>query len=273
MENPLNTGEAIEKLKRDLLSRGTSLTTWEGDYWKILKRLPQDQPLTGELMHTVLLATKPNTKTRKRASFCLGRLAKFASIEYDPSPYKGKYSANRPTPRDIPTDKMILEYWQKLTNPAYRWAWGMMAAYGIRPHELVHLELETLKTSPILWVLDGKTGQRRVRPLHPEWYQQFLLDNPLLPGLNLSRDNSKIGHTFTRYYTDCGIPPPCKLYSLRHAYALRALKYGLAPKISAKMMGHSVAVHQQIYQMWLDEEMVATEYDRVIQKNDRPLPP
>jgi len=39
----------------------------------------------------------------------------------------------------------------------------MIACYGLRNHEIFHLDLDSLKTAPgILEVLDGKTGARTV---------------------------------------------------------------------------------------------------------------
>ena len=265
--------EAIELFRSDILARGTGETTWQTDYLKILKKFPDpNEHLTGEIMHEILLSTPPNTKTRRRAAMVLGRLSKFVGIDYDPTPYRGKYSPKRPTPREIPSDETIAEIWKNLSNPAYRWVWGMIAAYGVRPHEIAHVDRPSISRSSVLWILDGKTGARRVRPLHPEWFDKFKLYEPLLPDLNWKRPNDAIGHAIGRYFADLkqGIPA---LYNLRHAYAIRALRYGLPPKVTAKMMGHSPIVHQEIYQLWIDEDLIAGEYDRAVNREGRPIAP
>ncbi|MDX1978257.1 MAG: hypothetical protein SFT94_11355, partial [Pseudanabaenaceae cyanobacterium bins.68] len=46
------------------------------------------------------------------------------------------------SPRDIPSDEAIAEWFGKIKNPAWRWAYGMFAIYGLRNHEIFHLELE-----------------------------------------------------------------------------------------------------------------------------------
>jgi integrase len=269
----MNTEEAIERFKEDFYQKGSSQTTWETDYWKILKRLDPKTTPTAEDLHHLVCNTQPNSKTRRRAVMVVGSFAKFAGIEYDPNPYKGKYSPLRLKPRDIPTDEQIVEYFITLTNPGYRWIFGMMAAYGLRNHETVHCDMSLLKESPTLWVLEGKTGERRVKPLHPEWYEQFELYKPLLPNINLKRRNDFIGHSITRYFSDLKNPPSFKLYSLRHAYAIRGLRYGLQTKITAKMMGHSVLVHEGIYHLWIDEYVIEEAYSSAIKRAGKPTAP
>ena len=46
-------------------------------------------------------------------------------------------------------------------------------------------------------------------------------------------------------------------YSLRHAYAHRAhVDLGLAPKIAAALMGHSVQTHLASYSRWIGDDVV-----------------
>lgn len=37
-------------------------TTWNDDYWAVYKKLPQDVPLTEQILTETILTTKPNTK-------------------------------------------------------------------------------------------------------------------------------------------------------------------------------------------------------------------
>jgi len=273
MPIPETWGEAIEAFKADKLAQGISETTWTGDYWKILKRLPSGDRPSAEALKALVVGTTPNTKTRQRACFVVATIAQFLGLDYDPSRYRGRYSPRRPQPRDIPSDEAISEYWASLTNPQWAWFFGAMATYGLRNHEVFHLDLESLQQDPILWVLAGKTGARRVRPLHPEWYERFWLFEALPPSIDLNRCNSALGHSAISYFRDLPTPPPFGLYSLRHAYALRGIRYGLNPTAMARMMGHSRAVHESIYQLWLDEAAIGAEYDRALARSDRPQPP
>lgn len=199
-------------------------------------------------------------------------LARFADIDYDPAPYQGNYSPKRPQPRDIPPDQGIAEYWGSLQNQGWKFILGLIATYGLRPHEAFLVDFDRLASGDrVLWVMRGKTGERRVWAFHPEWFEQFNLSDPVLPAVTLDRSHSKIGHSATRHFWEVGAP--FQLYDLRHAWAIRSLEYGLAPELSARQMGHSVEVHTSIYQLWIDAQLQQREYDRLIQRPDRPKPP
>lgn len=200
------------------------------------------------------------------------QIAKFSKVKYDPTPYRGNYSPKRPQPRDIPTDAEIRDYWGSIQNPGWRYIYGLIATYGLRPHEAFFVDFDQLRAdNRVLWVLRGKTGARRVWAFHPEWFEQFDLKNPVLPGVTLDRSHSKIGHSVTRYFWELGIPH--KLYDVRHAWAIRTLEYGLEDALSARQMGHSVEVHCDIYQQWIDAHVQQRAYDRLINRSDRPKPP
>lgn len=199
-------------------------------------------------------------------------LAKYARIDYDPTPYQGNYSPKRPQPRDIPSDAAIVEFWRGLQNPGWKFVMGLIAAYGLRPHEAFQVDFDRLRSGDrVLWVLGGKTGARRVWAFHPEWFDQFGLVEPVLPAVTLNRRNDQIGHSATRHFWELGCP--FKLYDLRHAWAIRTLEYGLEDALAARQMGHSTEVHCDIYQHWLDEKTQQRAYDRLINRADRPKPP
>lgn len=262
----------IERFQEDFYQRGRSQTTWTGDYWKVLKHLPPEAPLTATLLHQLVIATPPNTKSRRRACMVAQQLAKFARLNYDPRPYQGRYTPRKPQPRDIPTDEQIVAFWKSLENPGWRFILGLIATYGLRPHEAFLVDFEQLrKGDRVLWVLRGKTGQRRVWAFHPEWFEQFNLSSPVLPGVDLTRSHDQIGHSATRHFWE--LKSPFRLYDLRHAWAIRTLEYGLEDALSARQMGHSVEVHCEIYQQWIDSHVHQRAYERLIKRDDRPKPP
>lgn len=270
----------IEKYRSDYLQRGKKLETWEGDYWKILKRLPQDAPLTAAVLHELILTTVPNSKTRQRACFVVGALGRFARLKdqdghpYDPSPYKGSYSPKSVKPRQIPSDQLLVEWRATLTNPGWRWFFGMAMAYGLRPHEVFRLDLDQLRTGdPVVQVGDNtKTGFRRVWAFHPEWFEQFQLARVELPQIDLTRSNKKIGESACRYFYET-VKLPFHLYDIRHAWAIRTVEYGLEDALSAQQMGHSVEVHNRIYQRWIGAGVHQRAYDALLKRQNRPLPP
>lgn len=200
------------------------------------------------------------------------QIAKFSGLDYDPTPYQGNYSPKRPSPRNIPTDAAIAAYWSTIKNPGWRFIYGLIATYGLRPHEAFQVDYGRLSSGDrVLPVLAGKTGSRRVWAFHPEWFEQFDLSMPVLPAVTLNRRNDQIGHSATRHFWE--IKAPFKLYDLRHAWAIRTLEYGLEDALSARQMGHSTEVHNSIYQHWLNEKTQQRAYDRLLSRSDRPLPP
>ena len=149
-----------------------------------------------------------------------------------------------------------------------------MATYGLRPHEIFHLDTQDLEQGGyVLKVLDAtKTGYREVRPLHPEWVDQFELRQKRLPKINVSgKCNKKLGSHisvgFRRYKV------PFRPYSLRHCYAVRCIRFTIDASLAARWMGHTVAVHTTTYQAWISRNVEQEEFERSLQNPNRPKPP
>jgi integrase len=265
----------VNQLHADYFSRRKethkTLTTWKGDYQRSFSKLPQDQVLTAELLKTVLKKTEPDSKTRKRLAMAFGALAKFAGIDFDPKPLAGNYSPKKVTPRDLPTDEMIAEAYHSLHNPCWQWVYGMLACYGLRPHEVFHLDYAQLRQgNEIVSVLDGKTGSRLVWPFYPEWFEQWSLTDVKVPDIQLDRSNTSIGRSCCHYFSG---KLSFKLYDLRHCWAIRTLEFGLDVTLAAQQMGHSVQVHSEQYHAWITERHHQRAVDLVLKKTDRPRPP
>ncbi|MDS3862003.1 site-specific integrase [Thermosynechococcaceae cyanobacterium BACA0444] len=249
-----------------------TLTTWKGDYLKILKLLPQEQPLTVEALRAVIDSTPLNSKTRKRACMVASALAKFAELPLDVQGLGGNYSPKRTSPREIPEDALIAECWEKLSNPAWRWVYGMLATYGLRPHEVFRLNLDAIRSgSLVLEVQENtKTGFRRVWPCYPEWFEQFNLSQVILPPVDASRSNTRVGESCTKYLSE---KLPFKPYDLRHAWAIRTLSFGLDITLAAQQMGHSVQTHSETYHHWISDQVHQRAFETLMLRPDRPLPP
>lgn len=262
----------ITAFERDYFTRrqrtAKSETTWKDDYLKAFNRLPQDEPLTAELLRGFIEQSPPDTRTRKRLVDCYSRLAKFAGLEVDFSPLRGSYSSASEV-REVPPDSLIAEWWGKIPNPRWQLAYGLMAAYGLRNHELFHLDFSKM---PVLLVLDGtKTDFHRVWPLYPEWVDLWGLGSggelPECSGPN----NSALGHRVTLAFRRYGVP--FKPYDLRHAWAVRSLEFGLPVELASQQMGHSVDVHCRTYHRWISEEVHQRAYQMMMARADRPRPP
>jgi len=265
----LSCGEWVERFKADYFDRGGTQVTWKAEYDKVLRHLPPHEPLTGELLHELVLSSQVNTRTRVRYCMVAGRIAQFAGIDYDPKPYRGKPKTKQR--RTIPSDQAIVETWKSIKNPAWRWVMGMMATFGLRNHEVFLIDFDSLSQGDsVIQVLGGKTGSRLVWAFHPEWFIAFDLQSVRLPQIDLDRDHEALGHSVTEYLGEKLDFAP---YDLRHAYAVRTLSYGVDLTISARYMGHSREVHERVYRHWIDRVLLQREHDRVMKKGDRPSAP
>jgi len=247
-----------------------SQTTWKGDYLKVFKNLPINQPLTTDLLVAMVTATEPDTRTRKRYCIALGALAKFAGLSIDLKPFSGKYSAKTVKVREIPDDKAIAFFYSQIPDPRWQWAYGMIATYGLRPHELFHLNLERLRSTGRAEVLDGKTGARLVFPFYPEWFDSWDLKAVQMPRVS-GECNSDLGSRVTHAFKRLEVPFPA--YALRHAWAIRSLEFGMELSLAAQQMGHSVAVHTGLYHRWISERRQEQAFQALIRERSRPTCP
>ncbi|MBW4527071.1 MAG: site-specific integrase [Phormidium tanganyikae FI6-MK23] len=271
----------IERFEVDYFNRKRrnpkSETTWETEYDQVFRQLPPDEPLTAELLRSHILKTDPDTRNRQRYCMVSEALAKFAALPLDAKSLKGKYSAKsakKLTPRDLPTDKEISEWRDRISNEQWQYAFGLMACYGLRNHELFHIDLERLKESPVLHLIEdahggGKTGARRVWALYPEWYDRWhLWDVSLLPQVT-GRNNRELGHRVTQAFKRYGFRNP---YNLRHCWAVRSIDF-LSVELAAVQMGHSYQIHCDTYHHWISDEVHQRAYDAAMNRPDRPMPP
>ncbi|MFP5274407.1 tyrosine-type recombinase/integrase [Coleofasciculus sp.] len=239
-----------------------TLTTWDKDYRLTFLKLPQDQPLTLEILIETVEKTRANSRSRKRYVMALSALAKFAEI--DPEPIRGLAGHYSPTilkPRQLPNDNRIMEVRSLIKSPSWKWVYGMLACYGLRPHEIFYLNLDRLQSKDYcLEVLDGKTGPRIVYPLPVSWWEEWQLYEPILPIIS-GKSNSEIGNRVTQTFRRNKIP--FRAYDLRHAWAVRSLMKGLDLTLASQQMGHSVAVHSQIYHHWISEAIHRAAFNQL----------
>lgn len=248
-----------------------SVTTWKIEYNDVFAKLPQDAPLTVELLQKAIEATPNNTRTRRRSAQTLGKLAKFAGLECDFKSLQGSYSASKVDPRTLPTDEQIAEWFYRFENPAWRWVYGAIATYGLRNHEVFFLDSAALEQGGwMVRVTEGKTGAHDVWPCYPEWVEEFGLRRKLLPGVS-GRTHSDYGSRVAHYFRKIGLP--FTALDLRHCWARRTLEFGLPVELAAKQMGHSVEVHTNTYHRWIGADVHERAFQSLILRLDRPLPP
>lgn len=273
-----SAGYWIEKFEQDYFNkreRNSKTETTYKDYCKIFNKFDKSTKLTKESLLNVVLQTLPDSRNRKRACTYTKKLAAFAGIDFDPKDYKGSYSADSVDTRNIPTDLQI-QQWRDKMPPRYglRYAFGLMAAYGLRPYELFYIDLESLKKSPghlrIVESKRNKKAERYIWCLYPEWYELWDLGNTKQPFPNYSgKTNSDLGNRVGDALRRQGF---YKAYNLRHAWAIRSIAF-LPIELAAPMMDHDIAVHRKTYHRFLKQSDYDRFYQMMISQPNRPKPP
>jgi integrase len=244
-------------------------TTWATDYRSVYQHLDDMQVLSVDYLKLVILEkTKPDTRQRVRYCMALSALGKLASHDVATlATLKGNYSSTKALPRELPTDEEIVNILATLSCPAWvRWNFLMLACYGLRPHELYHLDIsDLLKGGEKVRVLsDTKTGSRVVWPIVPDGIDIKELRDPHLASAattsKRTRSNQELGRRISEAFKRWGIP--ILPYDLRHAWAVRAIRRGLDVSAATRMMGHSLSIHNKTYQRWLTDADLESAYRR-----------
>lgn len=237
-------------------------TTWETAYLPYLRKLEaiaQSPSLSlPEAVYAAIRSTQANSRSRQVCCTALGAFAEFLNLELpiDLKTLWGNYSPNRTQSRRLPSDTEIVEIFEQIPNPAWKFVYGIMATYGLRNHEVFFCDYSRLSmgnSDAVIEVLETtKTGNHEVWPFHPHWVDLFNLRQINLPAIDtdlnrttLQRVGQLVSCQFRRYKL------PFSPYDLRHAWAVRTIHFGLPDTVAARMMGHSVAIHTRTYHRWL----------------------
>lgn len=252
-------GEWIEKFTQQYFESRpqtpTKLNTFNKEFTAVFRHLPGSALLTPDLLKTAILQnSRPESRNRKRWAVACQKLAETAGIECNFKPLIGSYSPKHVSPRELPSDAEIRELYYRINNPAWRWSFGIIATFGIRPHELWHLDASRLSSSPgVLRVLsDTKTGERLCYPCPSAWLEEFQLWEIKQPTLPKAKNNNDLGAVISKAFKN-QLEIPFPPYHLRHAYAGRTAALGVDVAIASKWMGHSVDVHCRIYHQFLQQ--------------------
>jgi integrase len=224
------------------------------------KWLDRAAPLTDKAILEVVFRTAPDTAFRSTYCQTLQRLAKFAGIDVDLSPYAGHYKAKHKT---IPDDAAIVAAIDAVQSPAWRYAIGLIAAYGLRPHEAIYLELEQIDGITIARVTEGKTGPRYpVFPVPEDWVSRWHCPEGIPPptGQNHVLQGKRLVNVWSKTHKELG----WSLYGLRHAYAIRCHSLGVPVAVAAQWMGHGPDIHLKTYNRWISEKHHLETYRRLI---------
>lgn len=263
---------------RDLLKRfeqyhrsrhKISDATWQKHYLYYYKNLPQDKPISLDDIFKLVYEKPPHTRARQQLCRQMQKLCDFALLDANLLELQGKYNSSTSVARDVPTDEEIVEGYRKMRSPRWRWVYGMMATFGLRDHECWLCEFVS---DDSLQVLNGKTGPRLIElPLYPEWIETWGLLNvchPFLKTNDWQYVSAQCSQTFRR--ANIGFPP----YVLRYAYGHRGnITFKYQSWLMAQQMGHSLSVHQNTYQRFVNAALVARTVAELKTRPDQPRAP
>jgi integrase len=251
--------------------------SYHKNYWLYFQKLPQSAPLTLTLMKETI-ENRSEPASRNREFYCMSyrRLAQFMQrlgaldaadlkqFEVEVKLLKQGYKAEPINPDDLPTDEQILETWQSIKNPEWRWAYGIYAVYGIRPSELFNLDLArfTEQTEALRVFNNTKTGQRLTYPCLPSWRSQFELWDVRFPGIDPDgHSNNVLGEKVTTAFRQLGIWHSPK--ALRHAWCIRTAVKGVPDSLAARWAGHSVSIHAKTYHQAISEKQQQSIFEEM----------
>ncbi|BAY23694.1 phage integrase family protein, XisA [Calothrix sp. NIES-2100] len=302
-----------EAIKKDFTTIGELLAKFEDEYFKTHKRTTKSEHTffyyfsrTQRFTNSQDIATAENLISsieqidkewaRYNAARAISAFCQTFKIEIDLSKYSKMPENNS---RNIPTDAEIAtgitkfeDYLHNRGNQVnqdvkdswqlWRWTYGMLAVFGLRPRELfINPDIDwwlSQENVDFTWKVhkECKTGERQALPLHKEWIEEFDLRNPkylemLATAISKKDKNNHAEITaltqrVSWWFRKIGLD--FKPYDLRHAWAIRAHILGIPIKAAADNLGHSVQVHTHTYQRWFSLDMRKLAINQALSKRD-----
>lgn len=228
---------------------------WSKKWAPALNKLPPSGMITEATLLRVLRAMPAGSAGRRDQGNLLAQVARELGIPTEALHETARgYGATALIPREIPSDAEIEAAFEQLKQPHWRWTWGMCAAYGLRPHEVIGIEW--LHDDWIRVANATKTGTRQVTPCPSAWVARFELRELPKP--------TQSPHTLAKVFGDAleRARIPIKPYSLRHAFALRLMDHSVPPELGARLMGHSLVTHEATYKRWLSADRITRAMNR-----------
>jgi len=275
--HPEHLERLIQQLRSSLVGERMTARTWERTWAPFLGRLmvsAAEHP-TGDdaaLLAAYLRRWKANTRSRQMAHDRARSLWKVAGWPWPDEMARlrgnGKAAADPDGVRAFSDEEIQLLRERIETSPrlgaADLLAWDTLAVFGLRPQELIGLEIKGGANGlPVAVVTRSKlssrgaTRPRQVPAVPPaDWPTDCfnLIQRWRAHGLpHWSQQATGPGAHMTQQLRRLKMPTDLTSYGLRHAFALRlGLDLGLHVRESAELMGHSPQVHLATYGRRLD---------------------
>ncbi len=251
VKNTLTVLKAIQLYERDYWTKYEPtvdrLCAWKRNQTAYFKQLPEDEIFNNNFLKKAVTYFPP--ASYKQFHFCqlIRPVAKFHKINFDFLPYM-QYRTPEINLRELPTNKSILIAYENESYLPHKWSLGVLALFGLRPHELYRSEFDFNRTPPLIYV--GKhTKNKKERTAYPLLINGLnLFDlpnqwNTICQTNNLDRANVMLGQNVSEWFKKY----PFNAYQLRHYYAVRGALEGISPVILCKWMGHSLEIHYKYY--------------------------
>jgi integrase len=269
-EQGITWREAISRLHRARVLLGrTSESTWEINYLGRLRQINPASACTSDSMAAALGRYDRSSCSYKELFYLLRHLSRLVAVPFPEVPLPTYSQAELVA---VPTDAEIIS-WVEGSGPA-SWYFGMMATYGLRPHEI---EGAALIDRDYCQVQEqSKTGFRTVVPLPREWVERFRLHDrrlrPTLQGAAHDRPDM-VAKWLSKELAKQSLP--WRPYALRHAYAGRLWREGgsrLDIYTAARLMGHTPTQHAKTYRAHIQPHAVAEAAERALAAPAPPSP-
>lgn len=250
--------EAIKRLYRARVVLGrTGESTWEINYMGRLRQINPNGTVTSTSIEAALNRYERSTCSYKELFYLLRQVAKLSGVPFPEVPLPTYSQAQLVA---VPTDDEIIK-WVENAGAA-SWYFGMMATYGLRPHEI---ESSQLIERDYLQVSEAtKTGFRTVVPLPREWIERFNLRDRRLRAGSDNRSDA-VAKWLSKQMRQLSLP--WRSYALRHAYAGRLWRDGgnrLDVFTAARLMGHTPQQHARTYRAHIQPFQVAEAAERAL---------
>jgi integrase len=247
--------EAIARLYRKKVVLGrTGERTWETNYMGRLRQIPPASIVTSRSIAAALERYDRASCSYKELYYLLRHIAALVAVPFPELPVPTYSQAELVA---VPTDAEIVAWVEAAPEPA-RWYLGLMATYGLRPHEI---ESASLIDRDYCQVQEStKTGFRTAIPVPREWVERFRLrdrrvrERPTDVAKWLSKTTQRLGLKW-------------RSYALRHAYGARLWREGgsrLDIYTAARLMGHDAVTHSRVYRAHIQPWQVADAAERAL---------
>jgi hypothetical protein len=262
---PSEFSRIVELIKDDRVNgNGILEDTWHREYYKpychyIQWCLNNHQLINTQSIAEYLTSIPQNSRKRKRYYTSLKFLIDYlhlptqyinkSGIPCDISRLASTYELSPVDPESLPPDEKFIEdaNWISLHHPDWYHLYCYLLLYGLRNTELE--EMDYFKY-PNAFIRKSKNSkQRYVLPFKSEWIDLLKIDEQIkLPQLN-RKTRYGFSHAVTTFFRENKLAYTPLM--MRHRYARCMAEQKVDPLIAARMMGHSLNVHQNSYMKYL----------------------